>query len=204
VQTLFAARPAKRGRRRVRPVEPAEPENVPVTRLTLSGAELADKSAGRAWLEDACGSAERRGEEVRSAMVMVNRAIGALRAEARDPLVQELGATKALAVRLGFGSGDDLAEGRWVEARELPPRRRGRLDDVESQSRVAAVLAGRDEVHPAETLLLRARLDADQGRLREARYGLRAAVAALEGHPIPNEKEIREQLRSLEQKLEET
>ena len=58
--------------------------------------------------------------------------------------------------------------------------RRGRLDDVDPQSRVAAVLAGRDEVHPAETLMLRARLDLQQGRHAEARYGLRAARAALE------------------------
>ena len=48
---------------------------------------------------------------------------------------------------------------------------------------MAAVLAGRDEVHPAETLMLRARLDAQQGRSAEALYGLRAASAALENDP---------------------
>ena len=97
--------------------------------------------------------------------------------------MQEIGASRALAIRLGHGSGDELAEGRWTEASELPRPRRGRLDDVEPQSRVAAVLAGRDEVHPAETLMLRARLDAQQGRSAEALYGLRAATAALEERP---------------------
>ena len=110
---------------------------------------------------EATGNRERGAEELRAATRIVNRALSALRAEARDPLVQEVGATQALAIRFGHGSGDELAEGRWTEARELPRHRAvGRLDDVAPQSRVAAVLAGRDEVHPAETLMLRARLDA--------------------------------------------
>jgi hypothetical protein len=56
-------------------------------------------------------------------------------------------------------------------------------------------------VHPAETLLLRARLDEQQGRPAEARYGLRAAQAALEEQPPGNEAKLREQLRALEQRL---
>ena len=107
---------------------------------------------------------------------LVNRGLGALRAEARDPLVQDLGATRALAVRIGFGDGEELAEGRWQQAREIPPPRRGRLDDIDPQSRVASVLAGRDEVHPAETMLERARLDIEQGREHEARLGARGGA----------------------------
>ena len=66
---------------------------------------------------------------------------------------------------------------------------------------VAAVLAGRDEVHPAETLMLRARLDALQGRRAEAVYGLRAARAALEEHPSDRRKTLMEELASIEEKL---
>jgi hypothetical protein len=65
---------------------------------------------------------------------------------------------------------------------------------------VAAVLAGRDEVHPAETLFLRARLDAEQGREAEARYGLRAAKAALAERPS-DDKQLRKQLEAVEKKL---
>jgi hypothetical protein len=202
VQALGAPRPRRRGRRRAREVDPLEPETVPVTRATVTGARaLASKDDAAAWLEAAVGDAESRAREVRSATRLINRALNALRAEATDPLVQEIGATRALAIRIGYGTGDDLAEGRWSDARELPPPARGRLDDVDAQTRVASVLAGREEVHPAETLLLRARLDAELGREAEALYGLRAATAALDDRPAAREAELRERLRELEERL---
>lgn len=203
VQTLGAPRPGGRGRRRVRAVDPGNPESVPVTRVTVAGgSELAGRSEANAWLDAAARGAESRAAEVRSATRLVNRALNALRSGAGDPLVQDVGATRALAIRIGYGTGDELADGRWTEARELPPPRRSRLDDVDPQTRVAAVLAGREEVHPAETLLLRARLDAQQGREAEALYGLRAARAVLDDQPGPREPELRKQFRELEERLE--
>ena len=179
VQELGAPRPGRRGRRRPRAVDPDDPAEVPVTRLTVAGAErFGDARQAASWLEGALASAETRAAEVRAATATVNRALSALRAAARDPLVQEIGATRALAIRIGYGSGEELADGRWSEARELPPSKRGRLDDVDPQANVAAVLAGRERVHPAETLLQRARLDLLLGRLEEARYGQRAAAEA--------------------------
>jgi hypothetical protein len=201
VQELDAPRPKRRGRRRARPVEPGEPGEVPVTRVTVTGGSFEDAAAGSAWLKEAIRDRERGARELRDATRIVNRALNALRAEARDPLVQEIGATKALAIRLGHGTGDQLAEGRWTEASQLAPPRRRRLDDVEPQSRVAAVLAGKDEVHPAETLMQRARLDAQQGRDAEARYGLRAARAAIDERPSEREARLRKQLDELEAKL---
>jgi hypothetical protein len=202
IVTELTAQPPRRGRRRARRVEPSEPEEVPVTRVTVSGLQFAGEREGPAWLADVTKNRERAAEEVRTATRIVNRALNALRAEAGDPLVQEIGATKALAIRLGHGTGDELAEGHWTEASELPQPRRGRLDDVDPQSRLAAVLAGRDEVHPAETLVLRARLDAQQGRLAEARYGLRAAKAALEEQPTERAKHLRKHFESIERRLE--
>ncbi len=142
-----------------------------------------DRRSAERWLETTSSSAEARAERIRSAIRLTNRALTALRAAARDPLVQEVGATRALAVRIGFGSGEELADGRWSEARELPSPRRGRLEGIDPQGSVAAVLGGRERVHPAETLLQRARLDLEQGRLAEARFGLRAASAALDEQP---------------------
>jgi hypothetical protein len=196
-----APRPKRRVGRRSKQVEPGDPEAVPVTRVTVTGVTFADPAEGSAWLRQTTGDRGRGAEEIRAATRIVNRALSALRAAARDPLVQEIGATRALAIRVGHGSGDELAEGLWTEAKELPPPRRGRLDDVEPQSRVAAVLAGRDQIHPAETLMLRARLDAQQGRPAEARHGLRAARAALEESPAPRQKEMLEQLAAIEEKL---
>jgi hypothetical protein len=174
---------------------------VPVTRVTVTGASFENAAAGSAWLKEATRDRERAGRELREATRIVNRALSALRAEAKDPLVQEIGATRALAIRLGHGTGDELAEGRWTEASQLPQPRRGRLDDVESQSRVAAVLAGRDEVHPAETLMQRARLDAQQGRDTEARYGLQAARAVLQEEPGPRRDQLMKELEAIEEKL---
>ena len=202
VQELEAPAPRRRGRRRARPVQPGEPEQGPVTRGTVTGIAVDGPAEGSAWLKDAVGSPKRGTEELRAATRIVNRALSALRAEARDPLVQDIGATRALAIRFGHGSGDELAEGRWTEARQVPPARRGRLDDVDPQSRVAAVLAGRDEVHPAETLMQRARLDAQQGRDAEARYGLQAARAALREEPGPRRDELLKQLAAIEERLD--
>jgi hypothetical protein len=201
VQELDAPRPQRRGRRRPRPVAPGEPEQVPVTRVTVTGLAFDDASSGSAWLKQTISDRERGTQELRDATRIVNRALNAVRAEARNPLVQEIGVTKALAIRLGHGTGDELAEGRWTEASELPQQRRGRLDDVDPQSRVAAVLAGRDEVHPAETLMQRARLDAQQGRDAEARYGLQAARAALREEPGPRHDQLLKELAAIEERL---
>ena len=175
-----------------------------MTRVTVTGEAVESAAEGSAWLKRAMDDRRRGSEVIRSATRIVNRALNALRAEARDPLVQEIGASRALAIRLGHGTGDELADGRWTEAKELGTPRRGRLDDVDPQSRVAAVLAGRDEVHPAETLMLRARLDAQQGRLTEARYGLRAARAALEESQASRRKELLAELSAIEEKLGDT
>jgi hypothetical protein len=174
---------------------------VPVTVVTVTGEGVESAKEGSAWLEAVTRDRRRGADAVKAATRIVNRALGAARAGARDPLVQEIGASRALAIRLGHGTGDELAEGRWTEAIELPQPPAGRLDDVEAQSRVAAVLAGRDRVHPAETLLLRARLDAEQGRADEARYGLRAARSALEEQPSERAAKLREQFEKLEGKL---
>jgi hypothetical protein len=202
VQELGAPRPGRRGRRRNKRVEPGASEQVPVTIVTVTGEPVADSQRGSDWLKSTMADGERAREQVRTATRIVNRALSALRAGAADPLVQEIGASRALAVRIGHGTGDELAEGRWSEASELARPRRHRLDDVEPQSRVAAVLAGRDEVHPAETLTLRARLDAEQGRHAEALYGIRAALAALEEKPTKRGKEMRQQLEAVREKIE--
>jgi hypothetical protein len=201
VQELGASRPRHRGRRRPRAVEPGEPEPVPVTLVTVTGERLDSAEDGSAWIKAVTRDRRRGADAVRAATRVVNRALGAARAGAQDPLVQEIGASRALAIRLGHGTGDQLAEGRWTEAVELPRPRRGRLDDVDPQSRIAAVLAGRDQVHPAETLLLRARLDAEQGRIDEARYGLRAARSALDEMPNDRAAKLRESVEALERKL---
>jgi len=87
-------------------------------------------------------------------------------------------------VRIGYGSGDEVAAGRFTLAREVDVRggRRGRArreDELRPQERVAAVLGGREQIDACEPLLLRARADLDGGRPREAALQLRVGLEAL-------------------------
>jgi hypothetical protein len=203
VQAFGVPKPASRLARRTRPVDPDEEESIPVTRATVAFPErFSGKGEAEAWLAETAGDVEARNAAVRSATLLLNRALNALRAGARDPLVQDVGATRALAIRIGFGDGDEIADGRWREARELARPRPGRLDDVDPQERVAAVLSGRESVHPAETLLERARLDIQQGRLDEARFGLRAARAALAEAPDGAPDKLSERIAEAEGRLQ--
>jgi hypothetical protein len=84
-------------------------------------------------------------------------------------------------VRVGYGSGDDVADGRFGEAVELPrsARRRVKRSMEAPEERFAALLGGREEIHPAEELVLRARADLHAGRPREAALQARIALEAL-------------------------
>jgi hypothetical protein len=205
VQVIGTPRPSRRARRKPQPASPGDPDAVPLTRVTVADAEpFSGEAEAAKWLDATVSDSERRGAAVRSGTRLLNRALSALRAEARDPLVQELGATTALKVRIGYGEGDALAEGRWSEARDLPPPQRGRRAELDPQSRIAAVLGGRDSVHPAETLIQRARLDIQQGRLPEAELGLQGAEQALAAIDGRRNADLREQLVEARRKLDES
>ena len=60
--------------------------------------------------------------------LLLNRAIHGHRLAASDPYVSEVRAGQALATRIGYGSGEQVAEGDWEDARELPPPKPAALD----------------------------------------------------------------------------
>ena len=66
------------------------------------------------------------------------------------------------------------------------------------------MLSGRERVHPAETLLERARLDLQQGRVEEARFGLRAAREALAELPDEQPAKLGERIAEAEQAVSRT
>jgi len=105
------------------------------------------------------------------------------RAAAADPYARDVRADHALVVRLGYGEGEQVAEGRFGRAVELPktPPKRKRGDALAPQERLAAVLGGRARLLVGEELVLRARLDLDAGRSREAALQARVALEALLG-----------------------
>jgi hypothetical protein len=201
------ARP--RRRTRSRPVEAgAGEETVPLTRATVvTTDDLGSTEQAASWLERIAGDAEAAEAFASSALRLVNRALNAHATAAQDPYLHELSMSRAAGIRLGYGEGEQVAEGQWSQARELVPGepRRRRTEALQPQERVAAVLGGRDRVEPSETVVLRARLDLDQGRPREAALqleaGLPALIAELSAAEAPRREDV-EALRGREAEVE--
>lgn len=134
-------------RRRAKPVEPpAAPETVPVTRVTVARSEpFVDAAGAQSWLDETASDGKRRSAEAREALELLNRALDALREAAEDPLVSEVGLSGALAIRIGYGTGEELADGNWTEARQLPEPPQPPHLELDPQQKVAESLAGRGE-----------------------------------------------------------
>ncbi len=185
VQTLGAPpagrRPPRRQRRPHRAEPGAPPAEVPITRLTVIPARTLDQSGAEQELEALHGDSAATEEAILEGLQAVNRVVRAHRIASQDPYDHEIGRLTPLAVRVGFGTGTELADGKWTEAFEAasPERRRRRADALRPQERLAELLAGRESIDVCETLLLRARADLDQRRPREAALQLRPGLDAL-------------------------
>jgi len=153
-----------------------EPAPVPTARATLVRAAPFDEEREAAdWLK-------RAGEdEIDDAIVVLNRVLHLHRTAAADAFVREVARAQALIARVGYGEGEEVAHGRWTEATTFPmprtPRTRGAAA-LRPQERLAALLGARDAPLAAEELALRARVDLEAGRRREAALQLRIALEA--------------------------
>jgi hypothetical protein len=166
--------------RRARDAAP-EPPPAPVstTRATVVETAGVGEDEARAWLQGLDGDGQL--DALREAVAVLNVALAAHRVAAADPHVREVGLEGALVARVGYGRGEQVADGRWTEALEVPAaprRRRRRAMALRPQERLAALLGGRDRPLACEELTLRARLDLDAGRTREAALQLRVALEA--------------------------
>lgn len=166
----------RRLRRRARRADPG-PTSVELTRATVIDATpLGELDEADAWLERACGDDRERvtGE----ALELLNRAVAGHRVASADPWLADADPTHALVCRVGYGTGEQVADGEWESAVELPlPAPPGSRSLVLSpQERLAALLSGRDAALACEELTLRARGDLDHGRLREAALQLAIAL----------------------------
>ena len=138
---------------------------MPVTRVTVIDAAGAGDPDAPDWL--------------RHADATLARFLSAHRVASANPSTPDPGG--ALVVRVGSGTGDQVAAGEWTDARDLPqeeppePRRRSKHRPAE---RLAAIMAARDVTLACEELALRARGDLDRGREREAALQLEAALVA--------------------------
>lgn len=186
--TLGAPRRTALRGRRGRKVEQGEAEPVPTARATVVRPEpfgSADEAEG--WLDRLRGDEQQRERELAAATAILNRALHAHRVASADPAASDVSPARALVVRVGFGRGETVADGRYARAWELPRHGlRTRRSMEAPEQRFAELLTGREQALPAEELVLRARADVDAGREREAalqaRVALESLLAALPDH----------------------
>jgi hypothetical protein len=167
--------------RRPRTTDSAVPEPVPTSRATVvHPTPLGNPSA---WLDELRVGKEGLDLELDSAIAVLNRALFARRLATADPYLSEVSLSRALVARVGYGDGDSVAEGRFAEALELPRpgAQRVKRSMEAPDERFAALLGAREQPLVAEELVLRARLDLDAGRTREAALQARVALEALSG-----------------------
>jgi hypothetical protein len=161
-------------RRKARP----EPDPFPVTtsRATVVdvGAPFQTVANARAWLARASE------DDLCTGLSVLDRVVHAFRLVTADPYVAPVQRSQALVARVGYGAGEQVADGLWTDALELlpKPRRRRRAKMLEPQARLAAVLGAREPGLVCEELTLRARLDLDQQRHREAALQMLVALDA--------------------------
>lgn len=193
VETLGAPSPPGRRRRKPKPADADDRPSLPLVRVTAIRAfEPFDLDAeAEAWVGEAVATDETLDAAVAEGVALLNRALHAQAIASADPYVGELTAERAVSVRIGYGSGEQVAAGRFTVARDVDvwargaSKRRQRAEELHPQERMAAILGQRERVDACEPLLLRARADLDAGRLREAalqlRVGLEALLAELAG-----------------------
>jgi hypothetical protein len=157
---------------------PPEPEPTPVAtgRATVIdvGQPLGDVQEAARWLDQAGDP------ELEHGFVILNRALHAFRLATADPYLHPVTRRQAIAARVGFGVGEQVADGQWTDARELVQAegRRRRRQALMPQARLAALLGAREVPLACEELALRARLDLDQARDREAALQVMVALDA--------------------------
>ena len=186
IRTLEAPRPGRRRRQRPRDADSeARPATLPLTRTTAVRAHepFAGEDEASRWLDEACEAEDTYDVLIEEGIGLLNRALHANGVAAGDPYQPELTPERAAVVRIGYGNGDQVADGRFAAAREIDMRgglaNRRRIGDLRPQERLAAVLGGRETLDACETMILRARADLDGGRMREAALQLRVGLEAL-------------------------
>jgi hypothetical protein len=171
--------------RRARQVEDdTPPAEVPLAVATfVKGTRpLQNLGAAQSGLEEVRFSEEHQQRWIDEGLRVLNLAIRGHRAGAPDPYAVEVTPRDARRIRIGFGTTEQVQNGLWQQAFELPPPvppRSKRIERLRPAEAVAAVLSGKNEVLEGEDLLSRALIDLDHGRTRGAAFGVAAAVKLL-------------------------
>jgi len=186
-----------------------EPAPVPTTRATvIDPVSLSAEQQAQAWLAEI--DADR---DVYGAVAVVNRVLHFHRIASADPYVHEASPAQAVVIRAGWGEGEQVADGRWLHAREVywsPQKRRSvmsrwrptgeRSAALRPQERLARLLGAKGKTLLCEELVLRARLDLEHERPRIAALELdRAYLAALPELRAEGRQDLAIRIAELEQ-----
>jgi len=119
VAELGAPRRRRLGDRRSQRAEPGtDPEPVATGRATVVDTQpLVDESDGARWL-----ARSDLGALADAAIVRLGGAVHAHRLVTADPAVPTVTRRSALVTRVGFGPGEQVADGRWDAGPYRPPR----------------------------------------------------------------------------------
>jgi hypothetical protein len=174
IQIVDGSTTSKGLRRRTKDTSGASrPADIPVLRVMWIGASqaLADSAVAGRRLERLRREEAEREDVVDAVLQVLNVAVRAHRAAARDPYITEVTRADPRAVRFGYGEARPLTQGQWTEAFLAPPPRAPTVDRATRlgpSETVALALRDKLDLLESEELILRAILDIDQGRWRSA------------------------------------
>ena len=171
--------------RRARPVRgEGDTGEVPLSILTFieGSAPIASQREADRLLGEIRVSADAQESWIRRGLETVNLAIRAHRICAPEPYAIDVTRRDPRAIRIGHGTTEQVQEGRWSEAIDIPRPPGGKVNRIQRlrpAEAVAAVLSGRHRLFEAEDLLVRTLLDLDHGRSRAAAHQAGAAMRLL-------------------------
>jgi len=183
IEAEGALPPARRRRRRPRQVSGTDRQpQVAVTTVTMIRAFEPFNSEGEAsaWLETLDG--EVTDTLLAEMLATLDRALAAEAAATGHAYVQAIRVDDVIGAKIGYGDGDRLSDGLYLEAREIDARggtaspRRERLTRTRPLARIAAIIGGSDQAHACEFLVPRIRSDLDAGRAMSAALTIEVAV----------------------------
>jgi hypothetical protein len=186
IETEGALPPARRKRRRPKQAGPDKSATVvPLSTVTLVRAyePFGSEPEAREWLGKATGS-DSLDHLLDEAFASLNRALAAEAAATGRPFAGSPVLAQVLGAKVGYGDGDRVADGRFVEALEVDARGgtagplRERLGRTRPLARIAATLGDRERAAACEFLVPRVRADLDAGRVMAAGLAIENAARA--------------------------
>jgi len=161
------------------------PVTVTITVVTVIRADqpFESESAAEAWMNQAMDS-EFTGELLDDAISTLDRARAADATGSGVAFGTRTGIGSLLTARVGYGDGDQVASGRFLDALEVDARggssekRRERLSRTGSLARTASLLGDREKPTACEVMVPRIRLDLDTGNSAAACLAVGPAISA--------------------------